>query len=263
MVTLTSDTRWIVGARRLSCIGVQCREVHRRMQVLFVLGTLAGCESGLPAQRVTGGVPLVPVVAPRGGEGDRVQSLVDGRVEVTGWYCSSASVPQRYEVMFADAEVRAVRGVGFVLGNLGPDGVGPVEIRVQRGHGVTAPGKSFRAEVRGQGEQLRVVMLPTPVRGDHVVVSFLRRSPFHTALCLAELVVYTDEIPRFNASTVVVQAEPIASSSGSPRRAVAHAVTDGTDAAVSTSSGTEGAMSTEGLDAGVFVPDAWAQESLR
>jgi hypothetical protein len=139
---------------------------------------------------LSGGAPLVAVHAPDGEQADSTESLVDHRVSGSGWFCSESEAPQRYEVAFVDAAPHAIRAVGFVPGVVGPDGVGAVSVRVQTGTGPAARGEEFRATVRGRSEQLQVIRLPVLAHGDHVAVSFLRRSDYVTAACVAELLVY-------------------------------------------------------------------------
>jgi hypothetical protein len=148
-------------------------------------------------------------------ECDPVAVLVDGQTQRGAWYCSHAGAPQTYELMFADTAPRSVRAVGFVASNLGPDGVGAVRVRVQAGHGVMAEGETFRAVPRGHAEQLQIVVLPRAVEGDHIVLTFERRSRYATAICLGEIAAYGDDFPR---DAYVVRARPYvaASSSSTP-----------------------------------------------
>jgi hypothetical protein len=220
--------------------------------VVAVVGAVTSCEPG-PVRTVGGGTPVIAVLAPRGGERDVMSTLVDHAVGPSTWYCSHAPPPQRFELMFPDGEPRVVTALGFVPGNLGPDGVGPVEVRVQTGHGVAAAGRTFRAEVRGREAELQVVALPHPVQGDHVVLSLLRRSPFATAQCLGELLVFVAGQERGLRDATVVQAAPVEETrAGRGRGARAP------DAAVATAD----AAVVEVGEAGVERGDAGAAEAM-
>jgi hypothetical protein len=146
-------------------------------------------------------------------ECDPVGALVDGQTQRGAWYCSHAGAPQTYEVMFADTAPREIRAIGLVAANLGPDGVGAVRVRVQTGHGVMAEGETFRAVPRGRAEELQVIVLPRTVSGDHVVLTFERRSRYSTALCLGEITAYGEEYPR---EAYSVHARPFTPPSSAP-----------------------------------------------
>lgn len=161
--------------------------------LLVMAIAIAHVACGPVGWQLPAGVPLLPVVVPRGGEADSASSLVDGRVEPGGWYCAVSRSPLRFELMFADGETRAIRAVAFVPGNLGPRGVGTVEIRVQRGHGVAAQGEDFRAELRGRAGVLHVVRLPEAAMGDRVLLTLERDPAWSTAGCVAEIAAYTGE----------------------------------------------------------------------
>jgi hypothetical protein len=152
------------------------------------------CSAATP-RPVPGMAPFLAVLAPAS-ECDPVGILVDGVVQRGQWYCSHAPAPQVYELMFTDTMPRAIHAVGFVAGNFGPDGVGPVQVRVQTGHGVMAEGQTFRAVPRGRMEQMQVITLPRPVTGDHVVLTFERRSRYATALCLGEIAAWGEDYPH-------------------------------------------------------------------
>jgi hypothetical protein len=188
------------------------------LRSLALLG-LAACGGAQPGWAPPHGPTLSTVLVPRGGEDDAPAVLADGLVARDGWYCTHARPPQTFEMMFADGEPRPVRAVAYVPGNLGPDGAGPVEVRVQRGHGIAAHGETFRAEPRGRAEQLHVVLLPHPVEGDHILVTLLRRLDWSTAACLAEVLAYTEapaEMTRDAAVATGVAVEPGTGSAPAP-----------------------------------------------
>lgn len=159
--------------------------------------------------------PFLAIVVPAS-ECDPVGILVDGVLQRGQWYCSHAPAPQVYELMFTDTMPRAIHAVGFVAGNFGPDGVGPVQVRVQTGHGVMAEGQTFRAVPRGRMEQMQVIMLPRPVTGDHVVLTFERRSRYATALCLGEIAAWGEDYPRENSAIARARPYEAPAPSGSP-----------------------------------------------
>ena len=160
----------------------------------FVVSVLAlSCTP--PAQSLPSMSPMLAVVAARS-ESDQVSILVDGQTQSGQWYCSPAPAPQTYEVMFSDASPRGIRAIGIVAGNLGPDGIGAVRVRVQHGHGVMADGVTYRAVPRGVAGRVQLVVLPRTIEGDHVVLTFERRSRFATALCLGEITTYGEDYPR-------------------------------------------------------------------
>ena len=177
-------------ASRAALVAASARIIATMLSALAI----GGCSAAAP-RPVPGVAPCIAVVAPAS-ECDPVSILVDGVVQRGQWYCSHAPAPQVYELMFADTTPRPVHAVGFVAGNLGPDGVGPVLIRVQTGHGVMAEGETFRAVPRGRGDQMQVITLPRTVTGDHVVLTFERRSRYSTALCLGEIAAWGDDYPQ-------------------------------------------------------------------
>jgi hypothetical protein len=164
--------------------------LHIRVGVAS-LAFLAAC-GGAARTPVPTGVPVIAVMMPRGEDGDQASTLTNGEVGHDDWYCAEAPAPQRYELMLADGLAQRIAAIGFVPGNIGPDGVGPVEVRVQHGHGVAAHGSTFEARPQGRSGRLEVLVLPTPTNGDHVVLTFRRQSPYAVTRCLGELTVYTD-----------------------------------------------------------------------
>jgi hypothetical protein len=175
--------------------------------VLVCLGAM-GCGSRA-IRSVPSAWPLVSVVVPAGGEGDRVEALVDGKLHSMGWYCVAEPAPRQFEVMLADGQLRSIGAVGFVPGNLGPDGPGPVLVRIQHGHGVASRGESFVSEVSGRSGQLHLVQLPQPTTGDHVVLVFLQRSAYNTASCLGEITLYENGSMPADPDVAVATAESI------------------------------------------------------
>ncbi len=165
---------------------------------------LSACAASAP-RPVPPGPAAIAVVAPPS-ETDPLGILVDGVVQRGSWYCSAAPAPQTYEIMFFDGTARAVHAVGFVPANVGPDGIGPVRVRVQTGHGVMAEGETFRGIPHGASDGQQVVVLPHAVTGDHVVVTFERRSRHATALCLGEITAWGEDYPREGAT--ITSGEP-------------------------------------------------------
>ncbi len=184
--------------------------VARHVSVAGVLGVTLGigCASTRPSIELPEAIPVSIVRAPRGGEADATSTLNDGRVSADGWYCTYAPAPQRFEYMLSDPPARPVRAIGIVTDNVGPNGLGVVTVRVQVGHGVAATGRTFRARVAGTSRGLRVIDLPEPVTGDHVVLSVLRRSRWNTASCFAELMAFEHVPVRANLPIEHVAAEP-------------------------------------------------------
>lgn len=173
-----------------------CRASRGCGRIVPLAAVVASCAGTAP-RVIPPGVPSIAVVVPVS-EGDALGILVDGEVQRGRWYCSSSSPPLTYEIMFFDGTPRAIQAVGFVPANVGPDGVGPVRVRVQTGHGVMAAGQTYRVERVGAVEGQQVVVLPRAVTGDHVVITFERRSRYATALCLGEITAWGEDYPRAN-----------------------------------------------------------------